>query len=124
MKTLIQKTRIKAGESQTGKGEVSKASLICIGRGGVQIWEARKGCPNARLVRCRCICILRKHVLSGFHGYRKHNARAQPANGCSTRRVVGLQAGDRASMEWGAQEADGCPFFYKKWKRDNTDADP
>lgn len=39
----------KARESRTGKGEISKAPLTCTVRGGVQICEERKGCPNARL---------------------------------------------------------------------------
>lgn len=56
----------KAEESQTGKGEVSKASLTCIVGSRVQIWEAaRKGYPNAQW-----ICSIREpHVFSGSHGY-------------------------------------------------------
>lgn len=47
VKTLIQETRCRVGESQSEKGEVSKASLMCIAGDGVQIWEVRKGSPNA-----------------------------------------------------------------------------
>lgn len=47
VKTLIQETRCRAGESQSGREEVSKASLMCIVGDGVQIWEVRKGSPNA-----------------------------------------------------------------------------
>ena len=122
MKILIQKTRNKAEESQTGKGKVSKASLTCIVRGGVQIWEERKGRPNIWSdASGSVVCSIREpHVLSGSHGYWKHNTRAQPEkkkkkkkHGSSTGRVVGLQAGDRASTGWEAQKADGCPFFIR-----------
>lgn len=103
----------KARESRTGKGEISKAPLTCTVRGGVQICEERKGCPNARLDE------------SGSAALGNHMSSLVPMttgstmpelsqkNGSSTGRLVGLQAGDRASMGWGAQETDGCPFFIR-----------
>lgn len=45
VKILIQETRCRAGESQSGREEVSKASLMCIVGDGVQIWEVGKRQP-------------------------------------------------------------------------------
>lgn len=95
MKILIQKTRNKAEESQTGKGEVSKASLTCIVRGGVQIWEERKGRPNIWSDASGSVaCSIREpHVLSGSHGYWKHNTRAQPGKKKKTKNMAAPREG-------------------------------
>ena len=42
-----------------------------------------------------------------------HEKKKKKKHGSSTGRVVGLQAGDRASTGWEAQKADGCPFFIR-----------